>query len=232
MFSVVEGEVYNLEDALPNLFRSGIALSVGPSSWCLALSHRHFDPSFCIDSALNRFSVLLTATCLTLAMLALSPAFARVTVVRLIQLAVELRRCLVTGTPPTAVSYAFATKLAVFVVVVSGSLLALEQLFASISIASVIFSAIVFTEMFTFICFRTKVASQGFHRARVLYSTMFIVYVALYPFGYHVLAFTVMCACLCTTAVVLLNQFELTAVASGGVSVERPREVGSLIWPI
>jgi hypothetical protein len=177
-------------------------------------------------------SVLLTATCLTLAMLALSPAFARVTVVRLVQLAIELKRCLMTGTPPTAVSIAFASKLAVFVVVVSGSLLALEQLFASISIASVIFFATIFTEVFTFICFRTRVASLSFHRARVLYSTMFIVYVALYPFGYHVLAFSLMCACMSATSIVLLNQYELPAVSVGQIGVERPREMGSLIWPI
>jgi hypothetical protein len=32
VFSVVEGEVYNLEDALPHLFTSGIASVVGPFS--------------------------------------------------------------------------------------------------------------------------------------------------------------------------------------------------------
>lgn len=165
-------------------------------------------------------------------MLALSPAFSRVTVVRLIQIAIELRRCIVTGTPPTALAYAFATKLAVFVVVVSASLLALEQLFASISIASVIFSVIVFTEMFTFICLRTRASSSTFNRARVLFSTLFIVYVALYPFGFHALAFTLMCACMITTSISLLNQFELPAMRSGFISVERPRQPGSLMWPI
>lgn len=116
--------------------------------------------------------------------------------------------------------------------IISASLLALEQLFASITIASVIFSAIVATEMFTFIGLRTRIGSETFHHARLLFSTLLIVYVALYPFGYHVLAFFVMCLALTCTAIAMINQHEIRAVAAGQISLERPREPGSLVWPV